>query len=107
MSLKAFHIIFALLVGAFLVSFGVWCIEQFKIAGSIGMLVTGLSSIFLGVLSAFYLKWFLKKLKGIGLVAFLLGIFLSQTVQACPVCLGDANSPLVASTNRGVFFYLP
>ncbi len=104
MSLKAFHLVFCIVVGAFLVGFGGWCIDQFQASGSLLILLTGLGSIVLGILTPLYLRWFLRKLAGVGFVVALLA---SPTLAwACPVCLGNSNHPMVKSMNNGVVFLM-
>ncbi|MBI1859752.1 MAG: hypothetical protein HYR96_02395 [Deltaproteobacteria bacterium] len=46
----------------------------------------------------------MNKLRGMRYVVVLLGLFFSQVASACPVCIGNANDPMVRSANNGVVF---
>ena len=104
MSLKAFHIVFCTIVGAFLIGFGVWCVEEYQLTESTNFLAAGFVSIALGLMTPLYMKWFLKKLNGISYIVLLAGVFGSQLLSACPVCISNANDPMVKSANNGVVF---
>ncbi len=107
MSLKAFHAFF--IVVSFLLStyFGGWCVSQYSVNGSLGMLIAAFASFVVASALSLYLLWFLKKYKKIGFLALLGWLLIQpQTSWACSVCLGDPNSPMVKSVNSGVWFLL-
>ena len=108
MSLKAFHVFFIVASGVLALWFGVWCFDYYgETEQRLYLVGSGLCvSVFVGL--GFYMVWFLKKLKQIPFLSFLVAIslLLSQATYACPVCYGDPNSPLVKSAAAGVWFLL-
>lgn len=66
MSLKTFHLIFVTVSAILCAGFGAWAVSQFLASRDWTVLVAGVGS-FLGVgLLAWYGRWFLHKLKGVG-----------------------------------------
>lgn len=66
MSLKAFHIVFVVISTMLTLSFGAWSIREFRAAGDMAFLVSGVFSFVLTVALLIYGRWFLRKLQGIG-----------------------------------------
>lgn len=107
MSLKGFHFVFMSLSVSLVAIFGIWCFQQYGNSDQSGYLVTGLVSFILIPFLILYLNWFLKKLKGVGMFSLLIGLCgVPSIAEACPVCLGDPNSPLAKATASGVWFLL-
>ena len=103
MGLKAFHLVFIVASEALSLFFGTWCLREYGDSGDIAFLAMGIFGLASAVGLAFYLSWVLRKLRNVGFLAILL---LSETAWACPVCLGDPNSPMSISANIGVSFLL-
>lgn len=111
MSLKAFHLFF--IVASILLSayFGGWCLQEYSDSQNRGIFLLSIASFISTTFLVAYLGWFLKKSKGISFMSFALWVSISlltipQSGSACPVCIGNPNSPLVKSANAGVLFLL-
>ncbi len=65
MSLKTVHIIFITASVLLAVGFGLWALNHYATAGSIGYLLTGILSVVSGVVLVVYGKRFLQKLSHI------------------------------------------
>ncbi len=109
MSLKAFHFFF--IVASILLSsyLGGWCVQSYNDSQSTSFLLMGIGSFIAAAGLVTYLAWFLRKSKNISFLTLLVAVglsFASETANACPVCLGDPNHPMVKSANLGVWFLL-
>lgn len=104
MSLKAVHFFFILVSIAFSAYFATWCLGSFSWDTEPSFVVLGYLSAFSTVALVPYLVWFLRKTKDYSLLSWvgLLALGISETAAACPVCVGDPNSPLTKSVNAGV-----
>ena len=105
MSLKAFHFVFILASIALSVWFGVWCVQEYSFTESKLTAAMGIGSFLSTVGLSVYLVWFLRKLRNISFIALAL-LFAPEAAQACAICIGDPNSPLVKSANSAVLFLL-
>ncbi len=110
MSLKAFHLFFILISTLLAAGMGGWSLRQYGDLNETWLLVLGVGSFLVTGALLVYLPWFLKKyrqysyLSVAGLLA--LGLSYSSPAQACAVCVGDPNSPLVQSANNGIWFLI-
>ena len=68
MSLKAFHIVFVTTAVVLCVGFGIWAIRKYQTHGDTLSVVAGIGSLVGAVVLVLYGRWFLRKLKGVGLL---------------------------------------
>lgn len=103
MSLKAFHIFFvavSAILGFFLL---LWGLDMYRTLHEGLYLALGGVGLMLLVGLIPYYRWFRKKMSRIAsLVLFSLLSGLADIAQACPVCFGDPNSPMIQSIKSGI-----
>lgn len=68
MSLKAFHIVFVVIVFATAIGTGVWGVRQYRAVQDIEALALGVGSLVLAAAAIPYGVWFLRKLKNFSYV---------------------------------------
>lgn len=108
MSLKAFHMVFIIASGVLALWFGQWSLEMYSESPSSWYVVGAAGSLLAFMGLGIYLVWFLKKLRNVSFLtwaAFFL-LIQSSNLVACPVCMGDPNSPLTKSAAAAVWFLL-
>lgn len=110
MGLKAFHVAFIILSNLLSVGLGVWCLRESADTGDDTLRILGFLSLIAFVGLFIYGVWFVKKWKSLSYFAWIAVLgglsFGGETAWACPVCLGNPNSPLVIGANAGVNFLL-
>ncbi len=110
MGLKSFHVAFIFLSNLLSLGLGVWCLREAADTGDGTMQILGFLSLATFVGLFIYGIWFVKKWKSISYFAWTASIaglaFSGESAWACPVCLGNPNSPLVIGANAGVNFLL-
>jgi len=87
---------------------GAWSAREYRDLGDPGMLALAVGSFAAMVGLVFYFGWALRRYQKYSYLslAFLMWSLLPGTAQACSVCLGNPNSPLVQSANAGVLFLM-
>ena len=118
MSLRIFHIVFVTVSSLMSFVFGGWCWRYAAANQSGGYRLLGAAAFGVGVALIVYGFWFWKKIKTIGdgqggggsggtgaaMVTVLLGWLLSrQGVDACTVCYGEAEGPMIEGARAGVW----
>jgi hypothetical protein len=63
MSLKAFHVVFIIIVTLFTLWFGYWGLQSYLDTGNVGHLWMAIGSFVGVILLIVYFRWFLKKMK--------------------------------------------
>ncbi len=106
MSLKAFHVAFIFLCNLLALGFGAWCLRELGDTGdSMFGILGGLSLVaFVGLFV--YGVWFVKKSRHLSYFVWAGMMLVGTDAWACPVCLGNPNSPLVIGANNGVMFLM-
>ena len=116
MNLKAFHIVFVTLSSLMSFVFGGWCWRYAEANQTSGYRTLGIASFGAGVALIVYGFWFWKKInapgsgtsgrpgKGGAVALVLLVWFLAQqTAEACTVCYGEAQGPMIDAARAGVW----
>jgi len=106
-SLKAFHLFF-IGVSVVLSTFvGIWGVQHYADVGDPWFLALSALGFLGGIGLSLYAPWFLKKFSRFGFLGLAVWLAVgSAPLSACPVCLGDPNSPLTLGANLGVLFLL-
>ncbi len=116
MNLKAFHIVFVTLSSLMSFVFGGWCWRYAEANQTSGYRAISAASIGAGIALIVYGFWFWKKInaprsgvsgrpgKGGAIALVLLVWFLGQqTAEACTVCYGEAQGPMIDAARAGVW----
>jgi len=113
MNLKTFHILFVTVSSLMSFGFGGWCWRYAQTNQSSGFRVLAAASFGVGVALIFYGFWFWKKInagtpggpgKGGALVlALALWWLTQQPADACSVCYGQAEGPMIDAARSGVW----
>ncbi|MBI4476024.1 MAG: hypothetical protein HY654_02560 [Acidobacteria bacterium] len=96
MSLKYFHLLFITLAGLISAGFGVWALMR----GTTLNVVLGVVAIAMAAGLAVYGRAFARKARTLAIAAALL--LLPDRAFACPICFGQADSPLTSGVIVGV-----
>ncbi len=115
MSLRAFHLLFVAAATILAFVFGGWCLRASS-AGTPGYLAMGIGSFVVGVGLIAYGAWFQRKIRTAeqererrrrnlhGLPVVLATWFLgARAAEACSVCYGQAEGPMVDAARMGVW----
>jgi len=105
MSLKTFHIVFISISGLLGVCLCIAGFRGYFGSGNQTDLMLGISGLGLLVFLVPYFRWFQKKMQKLQIaVIVLLTPLLPDIANACAVCFGDPNSPLVKGARLGILF---
>lgn len=104
MGLKGFHIFFIVASIALADFFAFWALQQFRATSERVFIIGVVFGIVASISLLIYLGWFFKKMKS--QKVFLFALLLPALSQACPVCIGNPDSPLVKSANLGTMVLL-
>jgi len=120
-SLKAFHIVLISLSSLLALVFGGWSVAAYRATGEVSSLLFAVGS-FVGAAGlAVYVTWFARKIrtreeedrdrrKNIRALAPVLGALVwvagSRPAEACSVCYGKADGPLIEGAQMGVWALL-
>jgi len=115
-SLRAFHLLF--IAASTLLAFGLggWCVHASRSAGAGNYLALGIASFVCGIGLIVYGAWFQRKIRSaeeererrrrsmhrvpVLLAAWVLG---SRAAEACSVCFGEADGPMIDAARLGVW----
>ena len=114
MSLRAFHLLFVAAATLLAFVFGGWCLRASS--ATPGYLWLGIGSFILGVGLIVYGAWFRRKIRtaeqererrrrnlhGVPAVV-LVSIFGTRAAEACSVCYGQAEGPMIDAAKLGVW----
>ena len=116
MNLKTFHIVFVTVASLLSFVFGGWCWRYAETNQASGYRMLGAASFGAGVALIVYGFWFWKKINGPrrdasggpgkgGAVALTLLLWFlgDQTAEACTVCYGEAQGPMIDAARAGVW----
>jgi len=116
MSLRAFHIVFVTFSTLLSFAFGSWAMNFYRATRSSAYLMTGVASFAFGVGLIAYGFWFWRKIRShegddkkrrkvIHTVPVLCLIWLlnSRAAEACTVCYGEAEGPMIDAARWGVY----
>jgi hypothetical protein len=106
MSLKAVHLIFIAASTIVVAVFGAWAFAQYSASGSIPYLGTAAAAFLGSAALVVYARGFLRRTKGIGLLALAWLLAAPTDLLACPVCFGRSDSPMAQGMSYGVMALL-
>jgi uncharacterized membrane protein YidH (DUF202 family) len=116
MSLKFFHIVFVTLASVLSFVIGGWSLHRYSTHSETLYLVMGLTTVGLGLGLIVYGFWFWRKIttldeekkrrrRNVHPVAVMIAVWLlsDHMVQACTVCYGEAEGPMIDAARLGVY----
>lgn len=116
MSLKIFHIVFVTLSSLLSFVIGGWSLHRYSAHGETTYLMMGLTTIALGLGLIAYGFWFWRKVttldeekkrrrRNIHPMPVMIVVWLlsDQAAQACAVCYGEAEGPMIDAARMGVY----
>jgi hypothetical protein len=106
MSLKMFHLVFITLSVVLCAAFGAWATAQYRASPSSGELAAAAGAFVASALLVAYGRAFLRKTRGIGLMALALWLLAPADALACPVCFGISDSPVARGMSMAVVVLL-
>jgi len=113
MNLKTFHIVFVTISTLMSFGFGGWCWHYAETNQSSGFRMLAAASFGAGVALIVYGFWFWKKINaqppggpgkgGALMLALMLWFASQQPADACTVCYGEAEGPMIDAARAGVW----
>jgi hypothetical protein len=115
-SLKGFHVLLISLSSLLMLLFGGWSLRAYVETDATGQLIMALSCFVLAAALLVYIVWFARKIrtredeerrrrKMIRTLAVSTGLWLlgSRGADACSVCYGEAEGPMIDAARLGVY----
>jgi len=116
MSLRAFHIVFVTFSTLLSFGFGGWALHFYRATRSTTYLLTTLGAFSFGVALIVYGVWFWRKIRSredddkkrrkiihTGAVLCAIWLLSSRGAEACTVCYGEAEGPMIDAARWGVY----
>lgn len=116
MSLKSFHILLISLSSLLALLFGGWSVRAYTVTGEMQNLVFGVASFVAAAMLVVYIVWFARKIRSrdeedrerrkmirplaLGALTWMLS---GRTADACSVCYGAADGPMIDAARMGVW----
>jgi len=104
-SLKAFHIVLISLSSVLSLLFGGWSAHAWRVSGDGVYLALAIVSFLLAAGLAIYIVWFAKKVRPLAALSVipLTWLTASGPAEACTVCYGQAEGPMIDAARLGVY----
>jgi hypothetical protein len=106
MSLKHFHLLFIFIATLVSFFFGFWAIHGAMNRTHAGYFLLGALSLVAGICLILYSVQFLKKFKGMAIIACVSVLTMTGPASACSVCYGNPASALSKGLNMGIICLL-
>lgn len=116
MSLKGFHVLFIVLSIVLAFGFGLWALRAYSADGTGANLGMGLASLTTGATLVGYGIWFIRKIRSTEeekrrrrkiihplVAAVPVCVLASRAAEACAVCYGNAQGPMIDAARMGVW----